>query len=272
MTLHRTASALLLLAFGGALMAQDGDAEIAKEIKRIRKELMQVQDERARVDEEKRKDVEDFREYRKRTQERLNRVRAETDSLRRQIRVTKNQNDSLSALIQAEKDRKRQYELLQSAFSGAIAANCDRAIEAASQLPPIITDKHLSALKLLKGELANGSIDNVEGVARLTQIVRDMGDLTGTLQIVQGSSPIPEIRGTAYRLRIGAFFEAVVNAKGTQAALWAGYDENGGAMWEQIEDPAVAGQILLAVNVREGKSLPEMVELPLAHVPLKEGD
>jgi hypothetical protein len=272
MRVQAAATSLILLVIGSIAFSREGDADLTKEIQRIRKELMQVQDERARVKEEKQKDIEDFRAYRKRTRNRLSQVRTETDSLRRLIGVTKNENDSLNALIEAEKDRKRQYELLQRSFSNAIAVNCDRAVEVAATIPPIINGKHLSALELLKGELANTSVDNVEGVARLTQVLRDMGDVTGTIQIVQGSSPIPEIRGTAYRIRIGAFFEAVVNAKGTRAALWTGYDENGGAVWQQIEDPLIAGQILQAVNVREGKSLPELVKLPVGHVPLHKGE
>jgi hypothetical protein len=252
--------------------AQQSEAELTKEIKRIRKELMSVQDERGRVKEEAEKDVEDFREYRKRTQTRLQQVRSETDSLRELIGVTKSDNDSLAAVVEAEKTRARQYDLLQDDFSKAISAACDRALAVAENGPPIATGKHVSALNLLKGELQNKSVDNIEGVARLTQVLRDMVDLTSTIQIVQGSSPLPEIRGTTYRIRLGSFFEAVVNVKGTQAALWTGYDENGSATWTHVTDPVVAGQILKAVNVREGKSLPALVDLPLDNVEVVKGD
>ena len=85
-------------------------------------------------------------------------------------------------------------------------------------------------------------------------------ELTGSIQVSQESSPIAEIRGTVYRLRIGAFFEAVVNLKGTECAVWYASDSTG---WKTITDPSVAAEILKAANIREGKTMPAFVNLPL---------
>jgi hypothetical protein len=51
-----------------------------------------------------------------------------------------------------------------------------------------------------------------------------------------------------------------VNLKGDECAVWYG---SGGTGWKTIKDPAVATQILKAANIREGKSLPAFVKLPL---------
>jgi hypothetical protein len=92
----------------------------------------------------------------------------------------------------------------------------------------------------------------------MQQIMVRAEEVTGSIQVSQESSPITEIRGTVYRLRIGTFFEAVVNLKGEECAVWYGA---GG--WKTLKDAAVAAQLLKAANIREGKSLPAFVKLPL---------
>ncbi len=248
------------------------EPDLTNEITRLRKELMQVQDERERVIDEKKKDEEEFREYRKRMRARMRDIRVETDSIRQAISQEKLKDDSLAALINATQDRKKQYEMLQEGFRRDLVGATQRVREYAQTLPPGVADKSLSALELLENELTTKAVDNVEATNRLFQIVNDMHDNSQVVQIVQGSSPVPEIRGTAYQLRLGNFFQAVVNAKGTLAAVWTGYDEQGAPAWRQIEDPTVASEILKAVNVREGKSLPALVSLPLQDVTVSKGE
>ncbi|MBD3391351.1 MAG: DUF3450 family protein [Chitinivibrionales bacterium] len=263
-----SATAVLLVAPG--LHAQDADLDA--EIKRVRRELMQVQEERERTVQEQEKDAKDFEEYRKRTVKRMREIRHETDSIKQDIRVYKAQNDSLAALVDAERSRQKQYGLLQEDFRKALIDASDRIAEFAARFPPSASKKPLSALHLLKNDLNTKSIDNVEGINRLFQISRDMHEATASVQIVQGSSPIPDLRGTTYSLRIGTLFEAIVNATGTRAAVLTGRDDNGNPQWRVISDAAVAGQILKAVNVREGKALPELVELPLQEVAVVKED
>ena len=245
--------------------------DLTPEINRIRKELVSVQNERERVGEEKQKDVDDFERYRTRIRETMRAIRHETDSIESEIIAYKENRDSLAALINSVENRAKQYEMLQDGLRTDLLGTVGRVMTFAEGLPPQATEKHLSALKLLENELKTKNVDNTEAVTRLFQVVNDMHDLTGSIQIAQGTSPVPEIRGTAYRLRLGAIFEAVVNAKGTTAAVWTGYGESGNAEWRMISDPAVAGEILKAVNVREGKALPELVRLPLQDVRVEEG-
>ena len=60
-------------------------------------------------------------------------------------------------------------------------------------------------------------------------------------------------------MRIGGVFEAVVNTKGEKSAIWSG-GING--EWIPIDDATVSARILKAVQIREGKTLPVLVELP----------
>ena len=94
------------------------------------------------------------------------------------------------------------------------------------------------------------------------QVLKDFEALTGSIQIVQGASPVPEIRGTAYRLRIGCLFEAAVDAEGTKYALWDGTDSTGNQQWNVFKDPENASKVLKAVNIREGKALPAFAQVP----------
>jgi hypothetical protein len=246
--------------------------DLTEEIKRLRRELMQVQEKRNRTQEEIAKDKEDFQSYRKRSLERMRDIRQETDSIRQVIQQYSQQRDSLEAVVGGVKSRTRHYELLQDAFRRELVGACDTVGLYASELPPAGAEKVLSAIGLLRNELTTKTVDNIKSVTRLFQIVRDMHELEASIQIVQGTSPVPDIRGTTYRLRLGAFFEAVVNTAGTRAALWTGYDDEGNPQWRSIDDVAVASQVLKAVNVREGKSLPALVELPLSDVTVAEGE
>jgi hypothetical protein len=248
-----------------SLSGAQEETDVAAEIKRIRKELLNVQEERSRVAEEKKKDMEDFEDYRKRTRKRMRQVRAETDSVKQQIEELRMKRDSLAALVNSERARKRQYELLQDAFRQALIDGCDRMLVVAEDYPPLVSSKCVSSLNLLRNELDTKAIDNIEGINRLVQVGQDMEEMSAGMQIVQGSSPVSEIRGTTFRIRIGTFFDAVVDAKGLRCAFWTGYDDNGGARWRVVSEPTVASQVLNAVNIREGKALPALVRLPITH-------
>ena len=56
--------------------------------------------------------------------------------------------------------------------------------------------------------------------------------------------------------------EAVVDEKATAAALWRGNQPDGTPVWETTKDPAICQAILRAVNIREGKTVPALIELP----------
>jgi chromosome segregation ATPase len=257
--MKRSISAILLLSVAAPLVfAQQDDKE--SEIKRVRKELMQLQTERQKNKMDRIKDLTEFKEYSKRTAERMAALRSETNSINAQIALQERRNDSLAALINAANAQVRQSEMLQDAMREKLAGSCDRVITNLQSIPPMVQQNLIASAALLKNELRNKNIDNVEAFNRMQQIMVRAEEATGSIQVSQESSPITEIRGTVYRLRIGAFFEAIVNIKGEECAVWYGADSSG---WKTIKDPSIAAEILKAVNVREGKSLPAFVNLPL---------
>ena len=186
-------------------------------------------------------------------------VKNETVSINQQINVQKRRNDSLAALVNWANARTKQAEMSQDAMREKLIVSCDQIIANLQNIPPMVQQNLVASAALLKNELRNKTTDNVEVFNRMQQIMTRAEEVTGSIQVSQESSPIAEIRGTVYRLRIGTFFEAVVNLKGDECAVW--YGSSGG--WKTIKDASVAAQILKASNIREGKSLPAFVKLPL---------
>ena len=206
------------------------------------------------------KDLAEFKEYTKRTAGRLAAVKDETTTINQQITVEQRRNDSLAALINYANAQVKQVDMCQDAMREKLAVSCDQIIANLQSVPPMVRQNLIASAALLKNELRNKSIDNVEALNRMQQIMIRAEEVTGSIQVSQESSPITEIRGTVYRLRIGAFFEAVVNLKGEECAVWYG---SGSPGWKTIKDPAIASELLKAANIREGKSLPAFVKLPL---------
>ncbi|MFP4522455.1 MAG: DUF3450 family protein [Fibrobacterota bacterium] len=251
--------------------AQDYN-ELEKKVSRLRKELAQVQGERAEVGENMAEDKANFDEYQKRMKSRMNRLKSETDSILSEIGQSRGVVDSLSALVASKISSQKQYVMLQEGFSRKLQESADYFIKKAYEMPPMVSNQTVVALQFLKSEISAKEIDNIEGLARILKITEDMETVASNIQIVQGSSPVPQISGTAYRLRIGTIFEAVVDAKGEKYALWQGIKEDGTPEWLTGEDPETAARILSAVKIREGKSVPEFVPLPFAHNKGEEGE
>jgi hypothetical protein len=246
----------LIITASFAIAQSDKEAEI----KRLNKELSQLQTEREKNRLDMGKDQKEFSEYGKRTAERLAAVKSETNSINGQVAVQKRRNDSLAALVNYANAKTKQAEMCQEAMREKLVASCDQIIANLQNIPPMVQQNLIASIALLKNELRNKSIDNVEAFNRMQQVMIRSEEVTGSIQVSQESSPISEIRGTVYRLRIGTFFEAVVNIKGDECAVWYGSESPG---WKTIKDASVASQILKAAQIREGKSLPSFVKLPL---------
>jgi len=236
--------------------------DLDEEIRRIRKELAQVTSQRQSVKQEAASDSKDHASYRTKFENRLKTASAETDSIFELIRQYRQRNDSLSAVIAGLKSSQKQYDLLQEDFRLRLIAVCDQISRLASTIPPMSSKSISNPAAFLKSELVSRNIDNIDGLQRLMQILNNHEELTGSIQIFQGISPVPEIPGTVYRLRIGCLFEAVVQSTGNRYALWNGMDSTGKEIWLTRSDPEGGSQILNAINIREGKTLPSFARIP----------
>jgi hypothetical protein len=248
-----------------------GEYDIDKEIVSLRKELSTIATQRKTQKEEVLKDKKEFAAYVDRTKKRKEVLLNESDSVQNAIKAQGIVNDSLRVVIDALQNTKRQADLQQGAFREKCVSVCDEFLKVVKTLPPMVQKSFEASLSLLKSELIPNDVENSEAVQRLTQILRDIDEATTAIQFVQGVSPVPEIRGTAYRIRIGMLFEAVVNMDGTACAIWNGYDSAGKELWRNGNDHILAEQLLKCVNVREAKALPEFIQLPVAGIGDQEG-
>ncbi len=256
---------LLLCAafYNGYAGIEEDIQETESKIKRIRKEIHEVQKERSRVKNDLAQDKDEFKEYRRRMSKRIRAMRHEIDSIQDEVQQYEIRKDSLSGEVASLKSSQQQYELRQDYYRKALLRGLDTLENEVQQLPPGAIEKIESSLQILKNELNTKSVNNVEATTRFFQIVENIGNAGGHIQVMQGKSPVSYMRGTTYRIRIGSFYEAVVNPEGNKAAVWLGEYENNEAVWRQIKEPAVAGRILKAVNVREGKAIPSLVSVPM---------
>jgi hypothetical protein len=263
----RAMTFLAAMAFGalvGAVFAQTAPPSIDDEITRLRKELVQAQVDAERIGQEMEKDKKDFDAYRTRTAQRMAQTQSQLDTLKSETMVQSRANDALAAQINGVQAQRREVELSQEEFRQKLIALCNTVQPEIKKLSPLIMAPTLSALSLLINDLSSKSIDIVEGCSRLVQILAKLDEASCGIQISQENSPAPDIRGMVYRLRIGVIFEAVVDTKGEKSALFTGWGADGAPHWKNLDSPAISLAILQAVNIREGKSLPAFVNLPLA--------
>ena len=186
------------------------------------------------------------------------------DTLKSEIATQSHADDSISSLIKAVLARRHEIELSQDEFRKKLISFCTAVMPEVKSLPPLTMAPVLSGVSLLINDLEAKSVDIVEGSTRLVQILSKLEEAGSSIQISQESSPVPDIPGIVYRLRIGAIFEAVVDVKGERCAVFTGWGADGAPHWKNPESPPIALAVLQAVNIREGKSLPAFVDLPLA--------
>jgi hypothetical protein len=248
-----------------ALENEDMEAEAA----RVKKEITRIQSERAKVREETARDAAEFSEYRQRSGAQRAALAAENDSVRAQTALAGRQSDSLGAMLSELEAEKREIVHRQKSLGDGLASICDRLVSFCDTLPPSVSVQSAAALTFLKSEITSGTVDNIEAVHRLLTVCDDIGKQLLDIQVLQGPSPVAQIRGTCSRIRIGGVFEAVVDAGEQKCAIWSGGAPDA---WQVIDDAGTASRILGAVNVREGKQLPDLVELPFGGVSAGEAE
>ena len=250
----------LLLLVPGSASAQKAAFDYDAEIKRKKAELKRVHKQRKKVKKAIKKDKADFDAYVARTQKRMDTIRKRTREIQDGTGTWRKKLAARGATIGHYRRKTRGFAQRQKIFRKRLVTHCDTLMATARTLPPLLSKKTVSVLDYLKSELRAGSVDNIEGLHRLVRIARRMDAQLMDVQVTQGSSPIPQITGTVHRLRLGGVFEAV--ARGEVAAVWD-FERR---KWTLLNDPAKAGMIINAIEVRTGKQKPALVRIPLGGV------
>jgi len=256
-------SLAILVGLCTSILAQEYD--IDEEIRRKNAELTSVLKQQNKTRQEIMQDKRDFNEYQSRTRERMDNINAQTDSIKASIVAFKTISDSVGAVIGSFQREKQEIQLRQQQVSNELIKQCEMLMQTSALLPPLVSQKSFAALDFLKSELSSGSVDIIEGINRLMRVARETNVELMDIQVIQGSSPIPRITGTTYRLRMGGVFEAVV--KGETGAIWDFENEK----WVMLDDPQKARMIMDAVEVRTGKKQPSLVSIPFSGMKKSEG-
>lgn len=258
---------LMLLACTGWLgivLAQGSDVVHEKEIARLRKEIARVKAECVVMLDDAKKDQQDFELYKRRIAEKKRESTMELDSLRNRISREQQASDGLASEIKQTQDAQQELSLSQDAFRMDLVDACVKLRRLMGTYTPLVQQQLAAAVDILKNDIASKTIDLSEGISRFVQITARAEDIGTSIQVVQEHSPIPEITGTVYRLRIGTFFEAAVDEKGETGALFTGWNQSGAPLFKLIKTPGIAGELLKAVQMRERKALPSFISIPLA--------
>lgn len=229
-----------------------------KQIKRKQRELKRVLQQQKQAQKAIKKDRAAFEGYKARTKKRADTLRSQTNTITASVAEWRAKYAKLGGVIGRHKRSARGFAFRQQNFKKRLIKHCDALLALARTLPPLLSKKTVAELDYLKSELKGGSADNVEGLHRLVRVARRIDAQLMDIQVVQGSSPIPQITGTCHRLRIGGVFEAV--AKGETAAIWD-FETN---TWVRVKDPKRARMLSEAIEVRNGKKMPRLVQIPIA--------
>lgn len=251
---------LIFMGFGMPLPSHaQEEVELENQLRRAKKDIEQLEKERAKIRQATQDDYQEFKEYQQRARQQFGKLKRKNDSLNQIASKLRTRNSILGSNINAIKSRQREYDLNQEKVRARLALLCDTLLQVAEALPPLLSDKQGTSIKFLKSEIQAATSDNLESMSRLFSIMTEMENRLMDVEVDQGTSPVPGIAGVVYRLRIGGIYESVVNEDGTQSAIWNISDRK----WEMVGDKDMSARIRKAVSIRVGKSVPELVTLPI---------
>ncbi|MEO6094829.1 MAG: DUF3450 family protein [Fibrobacteria bacterium] len=236
------------------------DVEVENQLRRAKKDNEQLDKERAKVRQATLDDYQQFKEYQQRARQQFGALKQKNDSLNQVASRLRGRNSGLGANINGIKSRQREYDINQEKLRGRLEELCDTLLQITEVLSPMLSEKQSASIRFLKSEIHAATSDNMESMSRLFSILTELENRLMDIEVDQGSSPLPSITGIVYRLRIGGIYESIVNENGTQAALWNAQDRK----WEAVDDKDVAARIRKAISIRAGKTVPELVTLPLS--------
>lgn len=241
---------------------------IDSEIIRLRKELSRQQVESQRLLADIEKEKKDFQNYKNNNNQRVKNLLLEMDSLKSDISKFRNKNDSLQFTLATIRTNTQQLIKVDDVNRKNLIMACNLIDSFINSLPPFLHQSLSASTSLLKSDLESKSVENIEGANRLFTLLSHIDEAAGNVQVSQEASPSPDLRGSVYRIRIGTFFEAAVDEKGEQAIVFLGYTNDGAPQWSKVNRETAAA-IHTIVFIREGKTLPAFVRLPLSSIESK---
>jgi chromosome segregation ATPase len=235
--------------------------EVDKEIARLKKEIEKVETQRKEEAKEIQKEMAEFEAYNQRHRQKIEGIKKQTDSLKTLLKEFSLKNDSLNQEISSTNLKIKEYDLQKENIKNSLLKSIKDIISQLDNFPPILQEQYKGSLKYLYSELESGNSELSEALYRLTKIAGEIRTASQEIQVVESSSPISQVKGSVYRLRIGGIFEAVIEKEGKEAFVWNSYYKK----WSPVDQASIEA-LIKAVKIKEGKIVPELVNLPLGEL------
>ena len=206
-----------------------------------------------------------FSEHQKRDLAHQQKLSAQVDSLRKDVAALIAESDSLSRTIESTKMSARNHDLQRDNFRKLLIGFCSELAGLIEFLPPGNLLNQSSAVSFLKGELETRSVDESEALERIWQVVTTLTSASQSVDVYSATSPVPEIKGQVFFIRIGLVSAAIIKDKGEEGALWVNSNNSTGGKWAVIEDDTQRAELWNVVQVREQRAVPQLVSVPFDH-------
>ncbi len=253
-----------LLALSLSAHSQEKDAvvlQLNEEIAKLQKEMVRVQKERQQLKDLALKDRQQNELTRKSLESRQTQLRSQLEIESKEMAQSQLYKDSLAALSQNLVQRDLEIELRRKNWMEEQMRGIQLWSEESQFWPPLVRERLGVHLRVLNDEVRSGKALPEETWGRITQIGKEAQDASRTVQVVQGTCPLPSMGSKCWRLRYGLLGEAAIEERKGQYAYWTGVDANGVSKWELGQDPIAGQEILRAVHMNQGKAVPALIPL-----------
>ncbi|MGM0461112.1 MAG: DUF3450 family protein [Fibrobacterota bacterium] len=183
------------------------------------------------------------------------------DSLKTALQSMENQKDSLKALTAQVGREISALSYGKRRFFEELSRSVSRSVDDFSSLPDVAVESHIRDLTALNQDISDRSVSLENALERYWNTLGSISQKRFEIENWSGRSRYEGIDGTAFYLRIGYVYVACVNEAGTAGAYWD-YTKND---WNAIEDPALVANIKSAIEMREGREIPNIIPLQIPY-------
>jgi cell division protein FtsB len=240
-------------------------ADLEKEVVEWQDKIKDIKQKINKQEDEITREKNTFLEHQKRELSYQQKLSAQVDSLRKDIAALHTESDSLSRAIESSKISARNYDLRRNSFRKLLIGFCTELVELLGSLPPSNLTVQTSAVNFLKGELETHSVDESEALERIWQILNTLTSASQSVDVYLATSPVTEIKGQVFFIRMGLVATAVVKGKGEAGAVWVTSIDSTSGKWVIVEDDTQRAELWNVVQVREQRAIPQLVSVPFDH-------
>jgi molecular chaperone GrpE (heat shock protein) len=255
-----------LFALSAPTLARNKEEKEAlrKEIAELKTKIQSVKSDIEYVNGKIVEDKKAFVRYGKHASKNQKGLLAERDSLKKDYRSLSQQTEALARRAQQVKHQQREYDLMHEALSKTLMAACDEILATLEQFPPTHVEKPRDAVAFLRSEINAKSVDNMEAMERLWQVLGSLDDAGLRVDVFSGPSPDPAFSGNVDFIRLGHAYLACINGDGDWGAVWVPGADSAGT-WQPVREETDLMALKKTAKIRQGKAVPSIARLPFSH-------